>query len=578
MTAAGTPTLPGSRLSRGAYLAGRRLGRVALLARRAPTPPPWAVLAALVVANWVVLLEIARIASHDGWLYFQGGDATWYYTSAWLIAHGHLPFASIGYGYSVLIAPIAYFAGPNMLDGLPAIVVFDLAVLAPIALLCVYGIARMIGGRAFGYFAALAWAVFPVAIIHYFLPDYHANYVDVTLPPALGLTARGDFPSLVFLLVAAYFGMRGMYSGVRLDFLGSGLALGFAIAVKPSNALFVPAIVVALPLARRFEGLLLVGAGLVPSLVGLAFWKYYGIGYLPVFRSTAGAYPPGTMAAAPMVGLNFDPGHYLPIHWDRISNSLDGFREYTVSRRLVEWVAVGGLVGLARRSVPAAALIGLWLASFFVVKSSSPLVKFSWGSYLTHLIPAFPAYFVLAISIPFLIPVLGRRKIVPAILPGMRPGRPLRLGVYALAAVAVASALVVAVLPPVASPTAVDFFGQYLYLPLDGFAVSSSVSGGAVTLEWSSQRPSAERVSYAIFRDRPGAVSCARRRKHASTLCVYYPNNQVGSVQGDKTSWVDHPPPGRWVYRVVLSASPGRQQFSNDYILASRPTPTIRIG
>ena len=51
--------------------------------------------------------------------------------------------------------------------------------------------------------------------------------------------------------------------------------------------------------------------------------------------------------------------------------------------------------------------------------------------------------------------------------------------------------------------------------------------------------------------------------------------NQVGSVNGNTTTWVDHPPPGLWVYRVVLSASPGPQQFSNDYLLASHATPAM---
>ena len=78
---------------------------------------------------------------------------------------------------------------------MPWIVVFNVVVLAPIALLSIYGITCMIGGRSFGYLASLIWVVFPVAVIHYFSAGYHARYVDITLPPALGLTARGDFPS-----------------------------------------------------------------------------------------------------------------------------------------------------------------------------------------------------------------------------------------------------------------------------------------------------------------------------------------------------------------------------------------------
>ena len=59
------------------------------------------------------------------------------------------------------------------------------------------------------------WVVLPLAAIGYFLPDYHSRYVDVALPAALGLTELGDFPSLVCLLVAAYFGYRLLSSRSR---------------------------------------------------------------------------------------------------------------------------------------------------------------------------------------------------------------------------------------------------------------------------------------------------------------------------------------------------------------------------
>ena len=38
---------------------------------------------------------------------YSGGDDSWYYTSAWVLGHGHVPQGSIGYGYSFLLAPLA---------------------------------------------------------------------------------------------------------------------------------------------------------------------------------------------------------------------------------------------------------------------------------------------------------------------------------------------------------------------------------------------------------------------------------------------------------------------------------------
>ena len=50
----------------------------------------------------------------------------------------------ISYGYSLLLAPIARFAGPSMLGGLPFVDrASTVLVLWPIALLCVYGIAKL---------------------------------------------------------------------------------------------------------------------------------------------------------------------------------------------------------------------------------------------------------------------------------------------------------------------------------------------------------------------------------------------------------------------------------------------------
>jgi hypothetical protein len=181
-------------IDRVAYQTGRVLGRAGRQARRLPVPRPWAVLSALVVCDWLVTVRAAQIAVHQGWLYYDGGDGTWYYTSGWVLGHGHIPDAAIGYAYSLLIAPLTLIAGPNPLAGLPLIVVLNAVVLSPVALLCLYGLAKEIGGRWFGYATALAWVVFPLAVIRYFLPDYHTRYVDVTLPALMGLTSTGRCP------------------------------------------------------------------------------------------------------------------------------------------------------------------------------------------------------------------------------------------------------------------------------------------------------------------------------------------------------------------------------------------------
>src|SRR6266702_5440796 len=102
---------------------------------------PRLVLGALLAVQWLAVLALALVVRHNSWLYYQGGDQTYYYTTAWLLSHWTLPVTPIGYGWSLLLAPIAAFAGPNVLDAMPAIVVLNAVLLLPVALLCMYGLA-----------------------------------------------------------------------------------------------------------------------------------------------------------------------------------------------------------------------------------------------------------------------------------------------------------------------------------------------------------------------------------------------------------------------------------------------------
>ena len=84
-------------------------------------------MAVIVVGGWRgvrALLALALTVKHNGWLYYAGGDQLWHYSGAYLLAHGHLPPAYVGYGWSVLLAPLASAApqppptGPGALSRL----------------------------------------------------------------------------------------------------------------------------------------------------------------------------------------------------------------------------------------------------------------------------------------------------------------------------------------------------------------------------------------------------------------------------------------------------------------------------
>ena len=554
--------------SRAAYRARRLLARGDLLVGRLPTPRPWMVLAALTVVSWGIAAEVGRIAQHDGWYYYNGGDSSWYYTTAWVLAHGHLPPAEISYGYPLLIAPFAGIAGPNILDGLPSIVIFNELVLAPIALLCVYGITRTFASRFYAYLVTLIWVVFPVAVIHYFTASYHSRYVDVTLPSALGLTPLGDYPSMVALLVSAYFVLRFIATRADLDAVAAGLAAGLAVVIKPANLLFLPAPVVALMIARRPRGLGVFAAALVPGLIGLTVWKYRGLGYLPALPSAAGAGAIQLAVVAPLAFAGLNLHRYLPLDWHQLRHNFDSLGEYTWSAFLIYVTAIAGLVGLARRSFVAASLAGVWIASYLVIKGSSGAADVPSGDFFTHMIAAFPGFFLLVVSVPFLVPInWGRRPLSPL---GSVTSRSLaRVTCATLGAVTLVGIVLVAALPRLSTPAAAVFVTADLYLPLDTFPLKASTTGTAVTLAWALRPPAGTRATFAIFRNPTDEAFCTPQG-HGAILCVYDPV-QHASVGGDASSYTDHPPPGTWTYRVALSETPDGPQAPSDYLMLSRP-------
>jgi len=558
---------PPSAFGRAAYRAGRFLGRVEMLVEWVP---PWIVLGVLVLADWGVMAEIARISVHNGPVYYHGGDSNWYYTSAWELASGRIPFASIGYGVPLVTAPIAAIAGPSLVAGLPAIIALNIIVLTPIALLCIYAIARMLAGRIYAYLVCILWVAFPVLVIHYFLADYHTRYVDMTLPSAVGLTDRGDFPSMVLLLVAAYFTLRLATTGRDLDALATGLTIGFAFVVKPSNLLFVPAPILALAVARRYRGILVAAAAIVPSLLGLAIWKDRGLGYVPFFSSSPGRTAIGLAAVAlTIAAIHLNVGRYLPFDWHVLHQNLDGFREFTWSQRVVYFTTIGGLVGLLRRSTVAGILVGTWLAVLLVAKGSWPQAGFYIGGFLTHLIPAFPAYFLLVASLPFLLPFYGRRDRRPS--PRYSSGTLPAVACGVLGVITLAGLVVVSALPTTARATIADLSNYgYFAVPINTFHLDAKAVGNSVHLSWPSAGPGGNEARYAVLRT-AGNVDPCTRIAGSSGACSLNAK-VVGSVPGTVLTAVDRPPAGTWTYRIGQSVSADSARRGNtDFIVLSTP-------
>jgi hypothetical protein len=551
---------------------GRARSRAAHLATTLEGYEVPRVLAVLVGIEWVLVLATALVVRHAGWIYYQGGDQLWYYTLGWLLGHGELTQTAVGYGWSALIAPIARIAGPNLVSALPAIVLLNVLVLMPLSMAALYGIGARIGGRLFGYWVVVLWVVVPFIGVRYTNPGYHQKYTELLLPQAFGLTAMADYPSMVAALVSVYFCVRALCDErpQLVDGIASGIAAGAAIAIKPSASIFLAGPALALAYRRRFAIAGAVVVGLAPAVVTLAVWKERGLGNLPLL---SGAPVPKHLAAAlPVAGLNF--GKYShELNWSRFLSNLDLIREHFWSVRLIEWLVIGGLIGLARRSRVAALLVGGWFAAFAIVKGSYTSASIEDGSLFRIMMPSYPAFILLLGSVPLLFPHAPSR--LRAWRPAFAAPAPrVRWGIAGVAVLATALLPLAAI--GLASTNGADrATAQATIMPLPvnvDLGLRANAVDGRVVLRWRGQQPLGGPVFYRIWRAGTDGFACAPRP--GASIC----NVTMPEVGVSKTSrFVDRPPRGRWFYRVAVAANwlddPG---YGDSYLIGDPVMITVR--
>src|SRR5262249_24861339 len=156
-----------------------------------------------------------------------------------------------------------------------------------------------------------------------------------------------------------------------------------------------------------------------------ALWKYRGLGEL-----AAAPAEPVRLASA---GSLFDRLHQPKLNsWNHLHQVILGFREHYWIARVIEWVPVAGVIALLLRSRRGFLLVGTWFTAYLLVKGTYELASLDDATFFRLLMPAFPAYVLLAASIVLLIPGL-RAQPTPS-KPILSAGR-LRAGVVAAAVV-----------------------------------------------------------------------------------------------------------------------------------------------
>jgi hypothetical protein len=515
------------------------------------------------VCQIVLVAILALSVEHNGWVWFQGGDQIWTTTTGWVLGQRGLAPTESGYLWPAAQAPVTWATGPTYVQALPVLVLGQALILGPIAVYCVYAVAREIGGRLLGYWAALLWVIAPFAAIPLFVDRYQERWYEQFLPQAFGLTAMADFPSMVLVLAGALFVVRSLKPGRMTDAVLAGVLIGAAAGLKPPNLLVAAGALLAYAVARRWREGLACGMAIAPALLVLLLWKVRGLGHVPAFaldqaRVAAGSGP---------LALDLRLDRYFDLDLEHWREQMDALREFFWSQRLVQWAPFAGLVAVLRvRRGAIAALLGGWLAAFLLVKGFSPLAIVENGSFWRLMMPAWPAYLLLFASIPLLVPTLPRRlghRVGPVT---STPVAPHWIAVAVVAAVLVPG-LAIAASSPLGKPeaqkeTVVQELGGNILTPVDdSVRLEVRQDGSSRRLEWTSGGSWRADVFYRVYRhDGPGddtlcvlsgdvAWYCFLRSEPIATtrdLSFVDPNGSPSATYriGIGTNWADDPEEG----------------------------------
>jgi hypothetical protein len=530
---------------------------------------PAYLLAPLVLVQLGIAVALALSVKHNGWLWYSGGDATEYWSEEWSLAHGLLPHTFLGVGVPALYAWVPLVTGQTLLQGLPPILVLQVLIGVPLAVVGIWMLADRIAGRLFAWWTTLLWIVGPLLFMQGFRPDYRPEFKSNFLVPQwYGLTNMGDFPSIVLVIWAAWASCRAFDSRRLDDAVLAGALVGALVAVKPSNAIFAGVPLVCLLLLRRWRQAGVAVASALPSVLVLTLWKERGVGTIPVLavgdsRREAGG------ATVGAIGIS---NHYAHIDWAQLSSSLDQIREVFWSVRLLEYLALAGAIALMRRSPVKGLFVVAWFAGYILVKGSSPLAEVPATSFWRLTVPGLVAFVLLAAAVPLLAPRGRRGPASPVAAPEPAPRRTvLTIGLVGalfvllpLAAVAVAS--------PMTTPRVVRYTDNTEAPISSALGLTTATDGAGVRLGW--RRPPSGRstVWFAVMRSRTGD-GCTFYPEGARECLLDMPN--VTTTQS--LTYVDRPGPGRWWYRVAMVGSADASVAGGDLMLIS-PPETISVG
>lgn len=270
---------------------------------------------------------------------------------------------------SVLAAALWSGADASLSDPL---VLANVVLLGPVAVAA----AAVIGLRLAGVVGAAVAAAFVLAAPWLFVATALRNYDETAreamLPLLVGLAPDPGYAAGA----AAIAGLALLTFDGRAAAAAAGVALGLAGLLVPAAFAFAAAAVFAL---------LVAWAPMRAAIVG---------GAAAVF----------VVAAAVAGGLEAEPRTF-----DALVGTLDGFREYFWSKRVVEWLPLAGAFALGRLSLVAGVAAGGGVVAFAVAQLSRSDNSFEGAAVFSRLLPGIPAYALLVAAVPLLVPTLVTR-------------------------------------------------------------------------------------------------------------------------------------------------------------------------
>ncbi|MBM4423113.1 MAG: hypothetical protein FJ030_06920 [Chloroflexi bacterium] len=224
---------------------------------------------ARLVMGMLLMLDVPKLASHDGWYFRHGGDASLYVELGIAIDSGHPKPTTVGAGLPLLIALIHRLAGgETYYDFLPYLVPLNGFLLAGASVWIVGQTALYLSGSCRqALLAAAVWIFLGYALWLGLGLHWDAeNLRDAHLSRQMWMNGITDPPSLFLAMLGLMLTVRAYSaSGNRalMTYAFAGAAFGLGCAFRIHTAAIAAAAFAALLWNRRWSGLAFLAAGFV---------------------------------------------------------------------------------------------------------------------------------------------------------------------------------------------------------------------------------------------------------------------------------------------------------------------------